>query len=145
MPILSQPAFGPKLAITFITGGVLLDVWTLVWRYTIAPSDLTPNQRFWYLGLLLTGLTFFVIGAFLGTIGRAARKAEMPPAGEPTKAEERIQAHAASNPNPGMAAAAMMPGTVPAAPVAPPAGAAIPAGAVPTTVVPGQIVPGVVR
>lgn len=142
MPILSQPAFGPKLAITFITGGVLMDVWTLVWRYTIAPSDLTPNQRFWYLGLLLTGLTFFVIGAFLGSIGRAARKAEMPPAGEGTQAEEKIQAHAAANPNPGVSAAAIVPGTVP---TAPPAGPALPPGAVPTAVVPGQVVPGVVR
>ena len=42
MPILTQPAFGPKLSIAFITGGVLIDVWTLAWRYTIAPEILNP-------------------------------------------------------------------------------------------------------
>src|SRR5262245_18820324 len=91
MPILSQPAFGPKLAIGFITGGTLIDVWALVWRYTIAPSTLSANQQFWYSGLLLTGLTFLVIGAFLGSIGRAARKAELPPTDETTQAEAAIQ------------------------------------------------------
>src|SRR5947207_3635954 len=82
MPILSQPAFGPKLSIGFITGGALVDVWALVWRYTLAPEILNPVQRFWFSGLLLTGLTFVVIGAFLGSIGRAARKAELPPTPE---------------------------------------------------------------
>ena len=41
MPILTQPAFGPKLSIGFITGGTLLDVWILVWRFTIAAPELT--------------------------------------------------------------------------------------------------------
>jgi hypothetical protein len=99
MPILSQPAFGPKLAISFITGGALIDVWTVVWRYTVAPEVLAPAQRFWFMGLLLTGLTFVVIGAFLGSIGRAARKAELPPV-EATRAEESIQHAAAATPHP---------------------------------------------
>jgi hypothetical protein len=100
MPILSQPAFGPKLSIAFITGGVLIDVWTLAWRYTIAPAVLEPVQRFWFTGLLLTGLTFLVIGAFLGSIGRAARKAELPPTPETTRAEATIQGTAAATPHP---------------------------------------------
>jgi hypothetical protein len=108
MPILSQPAFGPKLAITFITGGALIDVWALVWRYTVAPEVLSPSQRFWYLGLLLTGLTFVVIGAFLGSIGRAARKAELPPR-EATPAEESIQHAAAATPHPVAPGVAMNP------------------------------------
>ena len=114
MPMLSQPAFGPKLSIGFITGGSLLDVWVLVWRYTIAPDNLTDTQQFWYLGLLLTGLTFIVIGAFLGSIGRAARKAELPPP-EATPAEANIQAQAAANPHPAVAAGMMAPGMVPGA------------------------------
>jgi len=131
MPILSQPAFGPKLAIGFITGGALLDVWALVWRYTIAPEELSPVQRFWYLGALLTGATFVVIGAFLGSIGRAARKAEMPPH-EVTPAEAAIQQTAAAPPHPVAPGVAMNPpvaaplaGNVPApaaaVPAAPPA------------------------
>lgn len=121
MPLMSQPAFGPKLAIGFITGGCLMDVWTLVWRYTVAPDELSPSQRFWYLGLLLTGLTFVVIGAFLGSIGRAARKAELPPA-EATPAEATIQSQAAANPHPAVAGTVAAAGTVPAAaaPVAAP-------------------------
>ncbi|HJZ56779.1 MAG TPA: hypothetical protein VKE74_17560, partial [Gemmataceae bacterium] len=115
MPILSQPAFGPKLSIGFITGGALIDVWTLVWRYTIAPDVLSPSQQFWFWGLLLSGVTFLVIGAFLGSIGRAARKAELPPA-EALPAEANIQANAAANPHPAVAGAVAVPGATPAAP-----------------------------
>ncbi|HEX4612174.1 MAG TPA: hypothetical protein VH092_28530 [Urbifossiella sp.] len=135
MPIMSQPAFGPKLSIAFITFGALLDVWVLVWRYTIAPPDLSPVQRFLFWGLLLSGATFLTIGAFLGSIGRAARKAELPPTDETTRAEAAVQAHAAANPNPAVAAAAMAPGMVGVAP----APVMAPAGVVPTTaVVPGM-------
>ena len=131
MPILSQPAFGPKLSIAFITGGTLVDVWTLVWRYTIAPPELSPNQRFMFWGLLLTGATFLIIGAFLGSIGRAARKAELPPTEETTRAEAAVQANAAANPHPAVAGAMIAPGAmgVPPAPMMPPA------GVVPTTAV----------
>jgi hypothetical protein len=131
MPILTQPAFGPKLSIGFITGGCLIDVWCLVWRFTIAGSELTPMQRFWFYGFLLTGATFIGIGMFLGSIGRAARKAEMPPTTETVRAEENVQAAAAANVNPAMVApmagapVAMVPGApvatmpVPAMPAAP--------------------------
>jgi hypothetical protein len=98
MPILTQPAFGPKLSIGFITGGALIDVWALVWRTTIAPAHLTESANFWFWGFLLTGATFVVIGAFLGSIGRAARKSELPPT-EATPAEASIQATAAANPS----------------------------------------------
>src|SRR4051812_1551108 len=86
MPILSQPAFGPKLSIAFITGGALIDVWDLVWFYTLAHHPLEPTQQFMFWGLLLTGVTFLIIGAFLGSIGRAARAAELPPTDETTRA-----------------------------------------------------------
>lgn len=136
MPIMSQPAFGPKVSIAFITGGALLDVWTLVWRYTVAPEALSDTQRFLFWGLLLTGATFLIIGAFLGSIGRAARKAELPPEGSATRAEAQIQNTAAANQpqvvggmQPGMMPGmvpGMMPGTMPAQPAAMPAGAVVP-------------------
>ena len=131
MPILSQPAFGPKLSIAFITGGALIDVWVLVWRYTVAPPELSPTQRFMFWGLLLTGITFLTIGVFLGSIGRAARKAELPPTDETTRAEANVQAAAAANPHPAVAGAMIAPGAmgVPPAPMMPPA------GVVPTTAV----------
>ncbi len=129
MPILSQPAFGPKLSIAFITGGALIDVWVLVWRYTIAPPELSPVQKFLFWGLLLTGATFLTIGAFLGSIGRAARKAELPPTDETTRAEAAVQANAAANPV--TAPAMVAPGVAGLAP----APMMPPAGVVPTTAV----------
>ena len=128
MPMLTQPAFGPKLSIGFITGGTLLDVWMLVWRFTIASPELTPEGRFWFTGLLLTGATFLCIGLLLGNIGRAARKAEMPPTPEAARAEEHIQANAAARgvvvapqmvPNSAVGAA-FIPTNTPMAPVATP-------------------------
>ena len=136
MPILTQPSFGPKLAIGFITGGALIDVWTLVWRFTIAGEELSPTQRFWFMGLLFTGLTFIVIGAFLGHIGQAARKAEMPPP-DALQAEEIVQARAAANPNPAVAAAGVIPPNA-----SPPNPAPPPAGAPPAVGRPGQPIPG---
>jgi hypothetical protein len=98
MPILTQPAFGPKLSIGFVTGGALLDVWSLVWRFTIAETALTSMQKFWFYGFLLTGATFIGIGLLLGSIGRAARKAELPPTTDTVRAEENVQVAAAAAP-----------------------------------------------
>ena len=65
MPILTQPAFGPKVALAYVTAGTLIDVWTLVWYFT-RDYDLSRSQQFWVLGLVLTGLTFIVLGLLLG-------------------------------------------------------------------------------
>lgn len=127
MPILSQPAFGPRTAIIYITVGSLIDVWTAVWYFAFARDDhgvISRNTQFWLLGLFLTGLTLMAIGFFLGQIGRAARKAEMPPP-EAEKDEAAIQEAAAANPNPAVAAG-MMGGMVPGMMAAPMAGAAMP-------------------
>lgn len=121
MAMLSEPSFGPKLSIGLIILGALMDVWTLVWRFTLAPEPLEPSARFWYLGFLLTGLTFLFVGFFLGQIGRAARKAELPPA-EYAPAEAAIQQTAAANPPPivpGLAPRSAVPNVpVPNVPVA---------------------------
>ena len=34
MPMLSHPAFGPRTALAYVTGGTLLCVWTVVWYFT---------------------------------------------------------------------------------------------------------------
>jgi hypothetical protein len=109
MPILTQPTSGPRTALVYITLGALIDVWTLVWYFT-RERALTGSEQFWVVGLVLTGLTLIVLGLLLGQIGRAARRAEMPPP-EVAKAEADIQKIAAAN-QPAVAAA-------PAAPVAP--------------------------
>ena len=35
MPILTQPAFGPRTSLAYITVGTLMDVWTAVWYFTL--------------------------------------------------------------------------------------------------------------
>jgi hypothetical protein len=127
MALLTQPAFGPKLSIGLILGGALLDIWTLVWRYTLAGDPLTEGQRFWYLGLLLTGITLLVVGLFLGQIGRAARKAELPPPEAQTQ-EAAIQQTAAANPAPAVNGQLMAP---PPGTVVTPAAAGMPMPAAP--------------
>jgi hypothetical protein len=123
MPMLSHPAFGPRTALAYVTGGTLMCVWTTVW-YCTREYDLTRSQWFWVAGLFLSGLTFVFLGLLLGPLGRAARQAELPPA-EATAAEAAIQQTTAANqpavmaPVPGAPMA--HPGTpaVPTAPVAP--------------------------
>ena len=151
MPLLSQPAFGPRTAIIYITIGSLIDVWTAVWYFTFARDDhgnISRNTWFWLAGLFLTGLTLIVIGILLGEIGRSARKAEMPPP-EAQDQEASIQQTAAAVPNPVVpgatmaGAAPMMPNPVMTVPGAmPPAPAAPPPGTQPA---PQQFVPGVTR
>ena len=81
MPLLSRPAFGPGIATTFITVGALLIVWTVTWYWAFGRTGKTqvPWYSFWILGLFLTGLTFVIIGLAVGSIGRAARRSELPP------------------------------------------------------------------
>jgi hypothetical protein len=100
MPILTKPSFGPRTSIIYITAGALMDVWVAVWYFAFARGEgenLSRTTQFWLLGLFLTGLTLIIIGALLGTIGRAARKVEMPPPSAVNK-EAMIQQTAAANP-----------------------------------------------
>ncbi|VTU01884.1 unnamed protein product [Gemmataceae bacterium] len=133
MPILTQPSFGPRTALMYVTGGALIDVWTLVWYFT-RDHEMSRSEQFWVIGLCLTGLTFVILGLLLGPLGRSARQAELPPA-EALRAEAAIQQTAAANP-PAVAAGVGAHGAaVPGAPVmaAAPQGAVIPpppAGAV---------------
>lgn len=129
MPIMSQPAFGPKLSIGYITGGAIAVVLTLVWRFTVkADQDLGRYESFFFWGVLSVGAVVLLIGAFLGSIGRAARKVELPPTDDTARAEANVQANLAAN-APGLTAgAAVAPGMMP--------------GAVPGAVPPGAVLPG---
>jgi len=117
MAILSNPAFGPKMSITYITVGTLIDVWVGVWYYAFIrpePGPIDQTTFFWMTGLFLTGLTLVVIGLFIGPIGRQARRAELPPAGYATK-EAEIQQTAAATAQPMVAAVPNAQGQVPVA------------------------------
>lgn len=138
MPMLTYPTFGPKTALIYITVGALIDVWTLVWYFT-RERPLTGTQQFWVIGLVLTGLTFLVLGLLLGQIGRAARRAEMPPP-EVEREEAEIQKTAAANQQQVVQAPAAAP--VAAAPPVAPAAASPPA---PPGTVPPQSPPARVR
>jgi hypothetical protein len=82
MAILTKPSFAPSTAIIYVTIGALLDVWTAVYYFTFMP-DVEPESRqltmFWLSGLFLTGLALLIVGLALGSIGRSARRAELPP------------------------------------------------------------------
>ena len=67
MPILSHPSFGPRTALGYVTGGALLCVWSLVWYFT-RERGLEGNERFWFAGLLLTGITFVFLGLVLAAL-----------------------------------------------------------------------------
>ncbi len=68
---------GSRTGLLFFTGGVLLAVWVAVWYFTRSGEPpLSDNGRFWIIGLLLTGVTFVVIGIMQGAISRVAQKTE---------------------------------------------------------------------
>ena len=128
MAILSNPAFGPRTAIGYITGGLLLVVWTVVYYFAfVRPEGAISNMTwFWLIGLAMTGVVLILLGAFLGPIGRMARQSELPPA-EAIQAEAAIQQTAAAHPAPVVAGTAgavagqtvngqVMPAQVPVAP-----------------------------
>lgn len=132
MPMLSQPSFGPRTALGYVTGGTLLCVWTLVWYFT-RERAMEGNEPFWFAGLLLTGVTFVFLGLVLGPLGRAARQAELPPQSA-IAAEAAIQQTAAAHP-PAVVATTGAMGAVPGAPANP----AMPVA--PAQVVPAQVAP----
>ncbi len=144
MAMLTNPAFGPKVALVYVTVGALIDVWTAVYYFAFGryrmnsgnPAD-ENHVWFWVAGFFLTGLVLVILGLVLGPLGRAAREAELPPP-EATRAEAQIKETAAANPNPVVAAqaAGTMPGAVvQSAPL--PGGAVLAPGSVPTTLPPG--------
>ncbi len=77
MPIMSKPSSGPRTALTFITIGSLLTIWSGIW-FSRSP-EASETGKTVILGLFLTGIAFLVIGFSVGYIGRAARHAELPP------------------------------------------------------------------
>ncbi|HVS35765.1 MAG TPA: hypothetical protein VMS17_09290 [Gemmataceae bacterium] len=85
-PILSKPSRAAHLAIAFITIGSLImvscAVW-YVWMINHLPTDAAGTHNdapfYWCALFFFNGLTLFLIGLAVGSIGRAARKAELPP------------------------------------------------------------------
>lgn len=98
MPLLSKPSSSAYASLTYITLGVLIDIWSGIWHWYLKNNP-PENSAVWYIcyGFLFTGLALLVIGLLIGPIGRAARHAELPPP-EATPAEASIQHEAAQHP-----------------------------------------------
>ncbi len=77
MPIMSKPSSAPRTALTFITIGVLMTIWSGVWYSRSATA--TDTAKIVLTGLFLTGVAFLIIGFSVGYISRQARHAELPP------------------------------------------------------------------
>jgi hypothetical protein len=91
MPLVSRPSFWAYAALIYITAGILTDVWSGIWYWYL--TNFPPSNAatwYWCYGFLLSGLALLVIGLLIGPIGRAARRAELPPH-ETTPAEARTQ------------------------------------------------------
>ena len=127
MSMLTNPAFGPKVALIYVTAGALIDVWTAVYYFAYGRGKMNDDNPgddnttwFWVAGFFLTGLVLIILGLVLGPLGRAARESELPPK-DATREEAQIQNQAAANPNPVVAgqAVGMAPAPVAQVPVAP--------------------------
>lgn len=73
---------GDKIAgstLTMLTIGVLMTIWGGVWLAYLSQN--APDSEAWYFfatGVLLSGLTFGLVGIFTGRISRAANEGDEP-------------------------------------------------------------------
>jgi hypothetical protein len=97
MPVLSKPSAAAFTALSYITLGALMDVWSAIWYVYLSNTGRAASDPVWYwcYGFLLTGLALLLIGFGVGQIGRAARHAELPPP-EITPTEAQIDKMAAA-------------------------------------------------
>jgi len=79
-PILSKPSSAAPAALSYITIGALLSVWSGIWYAYLRnnPSDHSV-LNYICMGCLVTGLVLLGIGFTLGPIARWSRHAELPP------------------------------------------------------------------
>lgn len=80
MSIMTTPSAEARISLSFITGGTLLAVWSAIW-YVYLRNHPPENSGTYYIcaGLFLSGVVLVTIGVAVGHIGRAARRAEIPP------------------------------------------------------------------
>jgi hypothetical protein len=83
MPLFTKPSGAARTAITYITVGALIDVWTVIyWIYLSRhPEGHADAAYYWVYGFFFSGVVLLVIGLALGRIGKAARHADTLPEG----------------------------------------------------------------
>ena len=133
MPIMSKPSMETGISICFITGGTLTAVWCGIWYYYL--RNHAPDESGWYYvctGFFLSGIVLVLIGVTVGHIGRAARRAELPPP-EAAQAVANVDQNAAARApviapvNPAQAAVAPAQPVVTPGQPAPPVATPVPA------------------
>ena len=77
MAIMSKPSAAPHISLTFIMLGVIMAIPSAVWYSMFNPHD---GWRCFCVSLFFLGVAFMIIGFSVGSIGRTARQAELPPA-----------------------------------------------------------------
>jgi hypothetical protein len=83
------PSGSARMAIGYITTGVLMMVWTGVWLHYLYNHEHSEGsqQGYYYIcsGLMLSGFALLVIGVLMGRIGQEAKQADgvAPIAGAP--------------------------------------------------------------
>lgn len=95
MSIMTRPSGAFPTALAYITAGTLIGIWTVVSLVYYPPQS--NFGHFLVVGFAATGLALLAIGLFVGSIGRSARHAELPP-GEVTTAVEQVEQTAAAHP-----------------------------------------------
>jgi hypothetical protein len=95
MSIMTKPSAAFATALTYITVGTLIGIWTIV-AFRYYPPE-TDRGHFLLIGSMASGIALLVIGLLVGVIGRAARHAELPPA-EVAHAVEQANVQAAAHP-----------------------------------------------
>jgi len=74
------PSGSARMAVGYITTGVLMIVWTGVWLHFLYNHEHPEGsqQGYYYLcsGLMLSGIAILVIGVLMGRIGQEAKQAD---------------------------------------------------------------------
>ena len=74
---LHPPSGGARLAIGYITSGVLIVVWSIVWLAYVMNNAESPGSYYYIIaGLIATGLSLLTIGVLVGKIGRQGQQAD---------------------------------------------------------------------
>ena len=82
------PSGSARMAVGYITSGILMIVWTGVWMHYLYNYAESSSRGYWYIssGLMLSGFALLAIGILMGRIGQEAKNADgvaaMPTAAE---------------------------------------------------------------
>ena len=75
---LRLPSGSARMAVGYITTGILMIVWTGVWMHYLYNYVENSAQGYWYVssGLMLSGFALLAIGILMGRIGQEAKNAD---------------------------------------------------------------------